>query len=46
MVHTVYHPLKHHPLRIVFGWCTVDIISLKHRPLRIVLGWKKVDIIL
>ena len=31
MVHSGYK----HPLRIVFGWCTVDII-LKHRPLRIV----------
>ena len=25
MVHSGYHPLKHRPLRIVFGWCTVDI---------------------
>ena len=32
-------------VRIVFGWCTVDII-LKHRPLRIVFGWCTVDIIL
>ena len=23
-----YHPLKPRPLRIVFGWCTVDIILL------------------
>ena len=45
MVHSGYHPLKHRPLRIVFGWCTVDII-LKHRPLRIVFGWCTVDIIL
>ena len=44
MVHSGYHPLKHRPLRIVFGWCTVDII-LKHRPLRIVFGWCTVDII-
>ena len=33
MVHSGYHPLKHHPLkhrplRIVLGWCTVDIILL------------------
>ena len=28
MVHSGYHPLKHCPLRIVFGWCTVDIILL------------------
>ena len=58
MVHSGYHPLKHRPLRIVFGWCTVDIIllsivhlhsgyhPLKHRPLRIVFGWCTVDIIL
>ena len=45
MVHSGYHPLKHRPLRIVLGWCTVDII-LKDRPLRIVLGWCTVDIIL
>ena len=45
MMHGGYHPLKHRPLRIVFGWCTVDII-LKHRPLRIVFGWCTVDIIL
>ena len=46
MVHSGYHPLKHRPLRIVLGWCTVDIILLKHCPLRIVLGWCTVDIIL
>ena len=46
MVHSGYHPLKHRPLRIVLGWCTVDIHPLKHRPLRIVLGWCTVDIIL
>ena len=28
MVHSGYHPLKHRPLRVVFGWCTVDIILL------------------
>ena len=28
MVHSGYHPLKHRPLRIVLGWCTVDIILL------------------
>ena len=46
MVDSGYHPLKHHPLRIVLGWWTVDIIPLKHHPLRIVLGWWTVDIIL
>ena len=28
MVHNGYHPIKHRPLRIVLGWCTVDIILL------------------
>ena len=28
MVHSGYHPLKHRTLRIVLGWCTVDIILL------------------
>ena len=28
MVHSGYHPLKDRPVRIVFGWCTVDIIVL------------------
>ena len=28
MVYSGYHPLKHRPLRIVLGWCTVDIILL------------------
>ena len=46
MVHSGYHPLKHRPLRLVLGWCTVDIILLQHRPLRLVLGWCTVDIIL
>ena len=27
-MHSGYHPLKHRPLRIVLGWCTVDIILL------------------
>ena len=48
MVDSGYHPLKHHPLRVVLGWWTVDIILLsiiKHL-LRIVLGWWTVDIIL
>ena len=45
MVHSGYNPLKHCPLRIVFGWCTVDIILLSS-PLRIVFGWCTVDIIL
>ena len=42
MVDSGYHPLKHHPLRIVLGWWTVDIIH----PLRIVVGKWTVDIIL
>ena len=46
MVHSGYHPLKHRPLRIVFGWCTCGYHPLKHRPLRIVFGWCTVDIIL
>ena len=51
MVDSGYHPLKHHPLRIVLGWWTVDIILLSII-LRIVLdrisplGWWTVDIIL
>ena len=28
MVHSGYHPLKHRPLRVVFGLSTVDIILL------------------
>ena len=28
MVHSGYHPLKHRALRLVLGWCTVDIILL------------------
>ena len=28
MVHSGYHPLKHRPVKVVFGWCTVDIILL------------------
>ena len=46
MVHSGYHPLKHRPLRIVLGWCTVDIILLNIVPVRIVFGWCTVDIIL
>ena len=46
MVHSGYHPLKHRPLRIVLGWCTVDIILLNIVLLGIVLGWCTVDIIL
>ena len=43
MVESRYHPLKHHPLRIVvLGWWTVDIILLSI----ILLGWWTVDIIL
>ena len=45
MVHSGYHPLKDRPVRIVFGWCTVDIILLRI-VLRIVFGWCTVDIIL
>ena len=33
MVHSGYHPLKGRPVRIVFGWCTVDH-PLKDRPVR------------
>ena len=29
IVHSGYHPLKDRPGRIVFGWCTVDIILLR-----------------
>ena len=29
MVHSGYHPNKDRPVRIVFGWCTIDIILLK-----------------
>ena len=32
MVHSGYHPLKHRPLRIVLGWCTVDMILLNIVP--------------
>ena len=47
MVHRGYHPLKHCPLRLVLGWCTVDgTHPLKLRPLRLVLGWCTVGIIL
>ena len=54
MVHSGYHPLKHRPLSVVFGWCTVDSVwmvhsgyhPLKHRPLTMVFGWCTVDIIL
>ena len=46
MVDSGYHPLKHHPLRIVLGWWTVDIILLSIITLRIVLVWWTVDIIL
>ena len=45
MVDSGYHPLKHHPLRIVRGWWAVDIILLSI-VLLIVLGWWAVDIIL
>ena len=45
MVHSGYHPLKHRPFRVVFGWCTVDIILLSIVHL-VVFGWCTVDIIL
>ena len=35
MVHSRYHPLKHCTLRIVLGWCTVDINLLSID----LLGW-------
>ena len=41
MVHSGYHPLKHRPLRIVIGWCTVDIILLNI--VLLVVGWCTVD---
>ena len=34
MVDSGYHPLKHHPLRIVLGWWIVGIILMKHHPPR------------
>ena len=53
MVHSGYHPLKHRPLRVVFGWCTVAIILLNivllgsgYHPLKTSFGWCTVDIIL
>ena len=46
MVDSGYHPLKHHPLRIVLGMVDSGYHPLKHHPLRIVLGWWTVDIIL
>ena len=46
MVHSGYHPLKHRPLRVVFGWSTVDIILLNIVLLEVVFGWCTVDIIL
>ena len=46
MVHSGYNPLKHCPLRIVFGWCTVGIILLSIVLLGLVFGWCTVDTIL
>ena len=46
MVHSRYHPLKHCTLRIVLGWCTVDINLLSIDLLGWCLDGKKVDIIL
>ena len=38
MVHIGYHPLKHRPLRIVFGWCIpLNIVLLDIILLNIVL---------
>ena len=39
MRHSGYHPLKHRPLRQVFGWCTLEIILLNIVLLGIVFGW-------
>ena len=33
MVDSGYHPIKHHPLRIVLEWWAVDIIILSIIPL-------------
>ena len=46
MVHSVYHPLKHRPLRIVLGMVRSRYHPLKHHPLRLVLGCCTLDIIL
>ena len=46
MVHSGYHPLKHRPVKVVFGWCTVDIILLTIVHFGWVFGWCTVDIIL
>ena len=46
MVHSGYHPLKHRPLRVVFGLCYSGYHPLNHRPLRMVFGRCTVDIIL
>ena len=44
MAHSGYHPLKRRPRRVVFGWCTVDIILLNI--VLLVIGWCTMDIIL
>ena len=48
MVHSGYHPLKHRPLMVVFGLCTVAIILLNIALLvfGMAFGWCTVDIIL
>ena len=55
MVDSGYHPLKHHPLRIVMvdsgKHHPLRIVHggyhpIKHHPLRTVLGWLTVGIIL
>ena len=35
IVHSGYHPLKHRPLTMAFGWYTVDIILLTI----VLFGW-------
>ena len=46
MVHSGYHPLKHRPVKVVFGMAHSGYHPLKHRPLSVVFGWRTVDIIL
>ena len=46
MVDSGYHPVKHCPLRIVFGWKKSGYHPLKHCLLRVVVGCCTVGIIL
>ena len=46
MMPSGYHPLKHRPDKVVFGWCTVDIILFNIVLFMIVFGWCTVAIIL